>query len=76
MNPVPLHRNLPGDGLLSLLHLIIDAPQGAAGPVVAVLVMDDWSRRPPLGPARPWLGEHVPVGICSPGCSHRHRKTT
>jgi hypothetical protein len=36
----PLDGRLPGEGLLGLLHLLIDAVQGPPGPVGLVLVRD------------------------------------
>ena len=39
--PVALDRRLAGDGLLGLFDLLVDAAQRPAGPVVAVLVVDD-----------------------------------
>jgi hypothetical protein len=35
-----------------------------------------WSRRPPFGPAGQGWVKMCPSGICSPGCSRRHRFTT
>jgi hypothetical protein len=34
------HRRLPGDGVLGLGDLLVDAAQGAPGPVMAVLLVD------------------------------------
>jgi hypothetical protein len=39
--PVPLHRSVPGHGLLGLADLLVDAAQRPAGPVSLVLVVDD-----------------------------------
>jgi hypothetical protein len=57
----PLDGRLPGDGLLGLLHLLIDAVQGPPGPVGLVLAVDDLVLAIRLGPGGPQLGEHVPV---------------
>jgi hypothetical protein len=60
--PVPLDRCLPGDGVLGLGDLLIDATQGAPGPVVPVLVVDDVVPAATTRPSRPALGEDMPVG--------------
>ena len=60
--PVPLHRGLPGDGLLGLGDLLVDAAQRAAGPVGLVLVVDDLVAAAAVRPGGPGLGEDLPVG--------------
>jgi len=59
--PVALDGGLARDGVVCLGHLLIDAAQGAAGPVVAVLVVDDLVTPAGSGPGGPGLGEDVPV---------------
>src|SRR5215471_5426218 len=59
--PVPLHRRLPGDSLLGLLHLLVDPAQRAACPVGLVLVVDDLVAAAAVRPGWPGLGEDVPV---------------
>ena len=63
--PIAFDRCLPLDGAFGLGDLLVDAAQGAPGPIVAVLVVGD-----PIGdPAgllrcggRPRLGQYQPVG--------------
>jgi hypothetical protein len=59
--PVPLDRCLPGDSLLGFGDLLADAAQRAAGPVVAVLVIDHLVPAAAARPGGPGLGEDVPV---------------
>ena len=60
--PVAFHRDLAGHGLLGLADLLIDAAQGAAVPVVPVLVVNDLVAAAAARPGRPRLGEDLPVG--------------
>jgi hypothetical protein len=57
--PVPLDRLLPGDGLLGLGDLLIDPPQGAAGPVGFVLVVEDVVTALVGRTCRPGLGKDL-----------------
>ena len=59
--PVALDRGLPGDGLLGLVDLLVDAAQGPPGPVGPVLVVDDLVAAAAVRPGGPRLGEDVPV---------------
>jgi site-specific DNA recombinase len=60
--PVAFHRGLAGHGLLGLADLLVDAAQGAAGPVVPVLVIDHLVAAAAVRPGRPRLGEDLPIG--------------
>ena len=63
--PVALDRGVAVDGLLGFGDLLIDAAQGAPGPVVTVLVVDDPIRDAAgllAAGGRPRLGEDLPVG--------------
>ena len=73
--PVPFHRGLPGDSLLGFGHLLIDAAQRAAGPVSAVLVVDDLVPAAAVRPGRPRLSEYLPVRNVLAGVSRRHCAT-
>lgn len=55
--PVAFDRHLPGDGLLGLADLLVDAVQGAPRPVGRVLVVDD-------------LVPTVVARACGPGLGH------
>jgi len=60
--PVALDRGVPGDGLLGLGDLLVDAAQRPACPIGPVLVVEDLIAAAAARPGWPRLGEHLPVG--------------
>jgi hypothetical protein len=58
-----------------VLALLIDAAQRPAGPAGLVLAVDLLVVALRAGAGGPGLGEYVPVGDLSPGCSCRHLST-
>jgi hypothetical protein len=59
--PVALNRGLTRNGFLGLGDLFVDAAQGAPGPIVPVLVVDDLVPALVARPGRPGLDEHLSV---------------